>query len=54
METRTGMVLAVMIGDDHRHRVDEEDLEPLPREDYCGECGQIGCRHDGMDRGAQA
>jgi hypothetical protein len=54
IEARTGRVLAVMIGDDYRHSLDPDDLEPLPREEYCGECGQIGCRHDGMDRGAQA
>jgi hypothetical protein len=50
METRTGNVLAVMVGDDYRHSVEPEDLEPIAREDYCGECGQIGCQHDGLDR----
>lgn len=49
-EERTGKVLAVMVGDDYRHRVDPDDLEPLKREDYCGVCGQIGCAHDGLDR----
>jgi hypothetical protein len=49
-ETRTGRVLAVMIGDDRQHCVDVEDLTALPREEYCGSCGQIGCRHDGLDR----
>jgi len=51
-EVRTGRVLAVMIGDDYRHRVDPDDLTPIAREDYCGECGQIGCAHDGLDREA--
>jgi hypothetical protein len=50
IETRTGQVLAVMIGDDHRHRVDPDDVTPIDREDYCGECGQVGCCHDGRDR----
>ena len=50
MENRTGRVLAVMIGDDFRHRVDPDDLTPLGRTEYCGECGQIGCFHDGLDR----
>jgi hypothetical protein len=49
-ENRTGMVVAVMIGDDRRHIVDESDLVPIKREEYCGECGQIGCGHDGLDR----
>jgi len=26
------------------------DVTPLKREDYCGSCGQVGCRHDGLDR----
>jgi hypothetical protein len=49
-EVRTGRVIVVMIGDDARHRVDPEDLTALAREAYCGECGQIGCCHDGLDR----
>jgi hypothetical protein len=49
-EVRTGRVLAVMVGDDRRHSLDPDDVEPLPREEYCGECGQIGCCHDGLDR----
>lgn len=50
IEARTGRVLAVMIGDDHRHSVDPDDLAPIAREEYCGECGQIGCAHDGLER----
>ena len=50
-ENRTGRVLVVMIGDDARHRVDPEDLSELDRASYCGECGQIGCQHDGLERG---
>jgi hypothetical protein len=49
-EVRTGRVLAVMIGDDYRHSLNPDDVEPLPREDYCGVCGQIGCCHDGLAR----
>ena len=49
-EERTGRVVAVMVGDDRRFTFDPEDVTPLPREDYCGECGQIGCGHDGLDR----
>jgi hypothetical protein len=39
-----------MVGDDVRFAFDPSDLEPIAREDYCGECGQIGCPHDGLDR----
>ena len=54
VEARTGRVLAVMVGDDMRHRVDPEDLTPLDRGAYCGSCGQVGCCHDGLDRSAEA
>jgi hypothetical protein len=53
-EERTGNVLAVMVGDDERHSIDPDDVTPIKREDYCGECGQIGCGHDGLDREAKA
>lgn len=49
-ETRTGRIVVTMIGDDARHTVDPEDLTPLDRRDYCGECGQVGCTCDGYDR----
>lgn len=50
LEIRTGRIVAVMVGDDRRFSIDPEDLTPLAREDYCGECGQVGCAHDGLDR----
>ena len=49
-ENRTGNLVCVMIGDDYHHSVDPADVTPLKREDYCGSCGQVGCRHDGLDR----
>jgi len=49
-EIRTGLVLAIMVGDDRRHRIDPDDLTPIDRADYCGECGQIGCTCDGYPR----
>jgi hypothetical protein len=49
VEDRT-RVRVVMIGDDQVFTVDVDDCLPLSREDYCGECGQIGCMHDGYDR----
>jgi hypothetical protein len=51
IENRTGRVVCTMVGDDARWLFDPEDITPLEREAYCGECGQVGCRHDGLDRG---
>jgi hypothetical protein len=42
-EERTGYVVCTMVGDDSRWTFDPDDLTPLEREEYCGECGQIGC-----------
>jgi hypothetical protein len=49
-EVRTGRIVVVMIGDDRRFVVDPEDVTPLADLDYCAECGQVGCTHDGRDR----
>ncbi len=49
-EVETGRVLVVMVGDDKRHSVDPLDLTVLDDLDYCAECGQVGCCHDGKDR----
>ena len=38
-------VLAVMVGDDHRHHVDLDDLTEIDDDDYCGGCGQTGCAY---------
>ncbi len=34
----------VYVGDDTEHEADVADLRPLEDEDYCGGCGQVGCR----------
>jgi hypothetical protein len=39
------IVLAVMIGDDRVHEIDVDDLTPIKEDDYCSQCGQIGCGH---------
>ena len=44
-ERRTGNVVAVMVGDDRRFTFEPDDLTPIDREEYCGECGQVGCGH---------
>ena len=46
----TTRVIAVMVGDDRPFEVDVDELTLLPREDFCGQCGQIGCTHDGLER----
>lgn len=43
IENPTGNVLMVMVGDDYKHVVDPEDVEVIPEDSYCPECGQIGC-----------
>jgi hypothetical protein len=50
IEERTGQVVCRMIGDDRYFLFDPEEITPLAREEYCGECGQIGCCHDGLER----
>jgi hypothetical protein len=38
-----GRVIVVMVGDDRKHEVDIDDLAPLKSDEYCQDCGQIGC-----------
>lgn len=44
-------VRAVMVGDDREHIIDVDELRALEDEGYCHVCGQIGCDHDGLERG---
>ena len=53
IESHTGRLVVVMVGDNHRYSCDPEDVTELERAEFCGECGQIGCTHDGLDRGAE-
>jgi len=50
IEEPTGRLLVVMVGDDYRHAVDPEELSVIEELDYCAECGQLGCTHDGRER----
>jgi hypothetical protein len=43
---RTDRVVAVMVGDDRRFVFERDAVTPLAREEYCGQCGQVGCRAD--------
>jgi hypothetical protein len=47
IEEPTGMLVAVMVGDDYRHSVDPANCQPISDGDYCASCGQMGCTHDG-------
>jgi len=44
IENRTGRLVCVMVGDDRRFTFDPDEVHPIKAEDYCPECGQIGCR----------
>jgi hypothetical protein len=46
-EVPTGKVLMIMVGDDIAHIIDPKDVEPLDEDEFCSECGQIGCTADG-------
>jgi hypothetical protein len=43
-------VIGVMVGDDLEFTLDVDDLVAIDDDDYCAQCGQIGCAHDGRDR----
>lgn len=43
IQIETGRILAVMVGDDREHSVDPDDCTLLNDDDYCSECGQVGC-----------
>ena len=37
-------VVCVMVGDDRKFTFDVEDLTKLEEDEFCPECGQIGCK----------
>ena len=42
-----GRVRMVMVGDDSVFEFGTDEITPLKDEDYCHECGQVGCKADG-------
>jgi len=50
IEERTGRLVVVMVGDDHRWSVGPDDVSPIDDLEYCAECGQLGCTADGRER----
>jgi len=43
-------VVAIMVGDDREFYMNRIDVITVDRESFCGECGQVGCYHDSLDR----
>lgn len=37
-------VRAIMVGDDREFTIPTSDITEIEEEDYCPECGQIGCK----------
>lgn len=37
-------VRAIMVGDDRVHIIEIDHLTKISEDDYCPECGQIGCK----------
>lgn len=48
-EENRSNVRAVMVGDDCAFTIDVDDLTLIDEDDYCHECGQIGCKADGRN-----
>jgi hypothetical protein len=42
----TGALVLCMVGDDRLFTFDPWEVEAIADEDYCGGCGQIGCKAD--------
>jgi hypothetical protein len=39
----TGNIIVIMVGDDREFIVDPDDCTLIDDDEYCHECGQIGC-----------
>ena len=49
----TGRAIVVMVGDNHKHVVDYEDLSPVDEDDVCS-CGQLGCWSNNNTMGGES
>lgn len=47
MAREPGWAYVVYVGDDREQLVEVSELTEIADEDYCHECGQIGCTADG-------
>jgi hypothetical protein len=43
-------VIAVMVGDDRKFNFGVDEIHVIPEDDFCSQCGQIGCTHDGREQ----
>ena len=43
MDVDTETVRAIMVGDNRVHEIGVDELEVIPEDSFCRECGQIGC-----------
>lgn len=50
LEPVDGWLIITAVGDDYRVAAELSELTALAREEFCGQCGQVGCGHDGMER----
>jgi len=45
---KTGQIVAVMIGDDRKFTFSPDEVKAIDEQEYCHECGQIGCKADSL------
>lgn len=38
-------IIAVMVGDNRRHEIEVSEITMIEDDDYCSQCGQVGCSH---------
>ena len=50
IEQRTGQLVARMVGDDRDFLFEPDEVEAIREDEFCHECGQIGCKADGRER----
>ena len=48
-ERETGMAIVVMVGDDHKHVVDFDDMTLIPDGENICSCGQLGCQAESIN-----
>ena len=49
-QVRKGLARVVMVGDDRVYEFPVQSCTRLPRSEFCGVCGQVGCTCDGLER----
>lgn len=44
-EYHYGCAIVIAVGDDYKRHVGTPEIFPLNEDEFCGNCGQIGCGH---------